>query len=57
MSETRVRPSAAGKTVKVTRAQVRAARGRIDVDERLGRETPEWIRRVAAAKPTRPTAG
>lgn len=46
-----VRPSAAGKTVLVTRAQVRAAKGRIDADQRLRRETPEWIRRVAAAKP------
>lgn len=53
MSETRVRPSAAGKIVKVTRAQVRAAKGRIDIDQRLGRETPEWIRRVAAAKSSR----
>lgn len=50
MSEMRVRPSAAGKTVKVTRAQVRAAKAKIETDRRQGKETPEWVRKVAAAR-------
>ena len=38
---------------KVTRVQVRAAKGRIEIVQPLGRETRDWIRRIAAAKPSR----
>ncbi|WP_193312969.1 hypothetical protein [Georgenia subflava] len=34
----------------VTRKEVSAAKLRIDTDRRLGRETPDWIKRVAEAK-------
>jgi hypothetical protein len=51
MSESQPRPSADREIVKVTRAQVIAAQGKIETDRRLGRETPDWVRRVAAAEP------
>lgn len=46
-------PEITGKPVRVTRAQVLAAKGKIETDRRQGKETPKWVRAVAAAKPAR----
>lgn len=52
-SSTKPRRSAAGKVVTVSRAQVIAAQGRILTDARQGKQTPEWVRKVAAAESSR----
>ncbi len=41
------------KVVRVTRAQVNAAQGRILADRKQNRLTPEWIVKVANAKSRR----
>ena len=47
------RTTAHQKTAKVTRAQVKAARGKIATDKRQGKTTPQWIYAVADAKRSR----
>lgn len=40
----------AGRTIAtVSRSEVIAAQGRILTDQRQGKQTPEWVRKVAAA--------
>lgn len=48
-----VRPSTARPVVRVTRAEVAAARLRVVTDRGRGRETPTWIERLAAIEPAR----
>lgn len=50
MSQTAVRPSTGRRVVKVTKAQVAAARGQIKVSEKLGVPVPPVIRKIAAAR-------
>lgn len=46
-------PTDGRKVVRVTRAQVNAAQGRIIADRKQGRSTPEWIVKVANARSRR----
>lgn len=55
MSDARPGPTTSNTVAKVTRAQVKAAQLKIEINRRQGKETPDWIRRVAAAKPSRTT--
>lgn len=50
---TQIAEPAGRKVVKVTRAQVAAAKGKIVTDRRQGKDTPEWVKAVAEAKPAR----
>lgn len=36
--------------IKVTRAHVYAARTRVILDRRMGRETPAWVLKLASVK-------
>jgi hypothetical protein len=38
------------RVVKVSRAQVEAAKLKVDLDRRLGKRTPKIIKRIAKAK-------
>ena len=49
-ADRRVRSSAGRTVATVTRSEVIAAQGRIITDERQGKQTPEWVRKVAAAE-------
>jgi len=44
------------KIIKVTPAQVSAARARVEADKRLGEKTPDWIVRVSRLSNSNPIA-
>lgn len=48
MTETSVKPNR--RVVKVSRAQVEAAKLKVDLDRRLGKSTPTIIKKIAKAQ-------